>query len=158
MLKAERKAIDRLKEEEGLVFLKHFPEDSVFKSNEFFELSSGVYINIVNKGNGNRPTSETDINCRFQVRALLGDTFTASNIGSNSNGTYPVTFNYGTMALKTSSDFTYFFSQGLASGSQYVGDSSEVKLIVPFKVSSSDMMTNGIPLYFERVQYRFDPK
>ena len=35
MLKAQEKAIDRLRADSGLVFLEEFPTDSIFKENEF---------------------------------------------------------------------------------------------------------------------------
>ena len=54
MLKAQRKAIERLQVDSGLVFLDDFPADSIFKENEFVELDNGVYLNIVNKGNSER--------------------------------------------------------------------------------------------------------
>ena len=54
MLKAQEKAIDRLRADSGLVFLEEFPTDSIFKENEFVELDNGVYLNIVNKGNSER--------------------------------------------------------------------------------------------------------
>ena len=53
MLKAQEKAIDRLRADSGLVFLEEFPTDSIFKENEFVELDNGVYLNIVNKGTVN---------------------------------------------------------------------------------------------------------
>ncbi|MFQ6928736.1 MAG: DUF4827 family protein [Parabacteroides merdae] len=56
MLKAQEKAIDRLRADSGLVFLEEFPTDSIFKENEFVELDNGVYLNIVNKGNSERGT------------------------------------------------------------------------------------------------------
>ena len=37
MLKAQRKAIERLQVDSGLVFLDDFPADSIFKENEFVE-------------------------------------------------------------------------------------------------------------------------
>ena len=43
MLKAQEKAIDRLRADSGLVFLEEFPTDSIFKENEFVELDNGVY-------------------------------------------------------------------------------------------------------------------
>lgn len=154
MLNAEKKAINRLRSDEGLTFLSSYPES--FASNEFYRLSSGVYINVVDSGNGVRPSSGTTIHCRFSVRSILGeDTIYASNIGPNSNGTSPIAFTFGTMTENGQTIYSDFFSAGLASGSQYVGDSSEVKLIVPFTMGSSYFSSNGIPVYFDRVQYRF---
>ena len=36
MLKAQEKAIDRLRADSGLVFLEEFPTDSIFKENDTF--------------------------------------------------------------------------------------------------------------------------
>ena len=54
MLNDERKAIERLRVDSGLIFLDEWPKDSVFKENEFVELDNGVYLNIVDKGNTER--------------------------------------------------------------------------------------------------------
>ena len=40
MLKAQEKAIDRLRADSGLVFLEEFPTDSIFKENESVPVSS----------------------------------------------------------------------------------------------------------------------
>ena len=42
MLKAQRRAIERLQVDSGFVFLDEFPKDSIFKENEFVELDNGV--------------------------------------------------------------------------------------------------------------------
>ena len=49
MLKAQEKAIDRLRADSGLVFLEEFPTDSIFKENEFVELDNGVYLRYWDK-------------------------------------------------------------------------------------------------------------
>ena len=47
MLKDEKKAINRLIDENDFEILKDFPEDSVFKENQFVELENGTYLNII---------------------------------------------------------------------------------------------------------------
>ncbi len=54
MLKDEKKAIDRLIDENDFEILKDFPKDSVFKENQFVELENGVYLNIIDKGTSER--------------------------------------------------------------------------------------------------------
>jgi len=72
MLKAQEKAIDRLRADSGLVFLEEFPTDSIFKENEFVELDNGVYLNIVNKGNSERAVlGQTAIRSRFIARMFM---------------------------------------------------------------------------------------
>ena len=54
MLKDEKKAINRLIDENDFEILKDFPEDSVFKENQFVELENGTYLNIIEKGTSQR--------------------------------------------------------------------------------------------------------
>lgn len=158
MLKAEKKAIERLMDSEGFVVLSDYPADGVFKENEFYKLDNGVYLNVIDSGNGHHAVLEkTQIVCRFKARIFLSDT---AEIDGFSSSQFPVTFTYGiNQPIQDESSFSNlndFVSEGLASGLQYVGDSSYVKLIVPFKVSSSTFINSGDPIFFERVRYIFE--
>ncbi|MCD8262958.1 MAG: DUF4827 domain-containing protein [Tannerellaceae bacterium] len=66
MLKDERKAIDRLKDEEGLDFIKEYPVNGVFKENEFVKLDNGIYMNVIDSGTGNRAAAGDEILCRYE--------------------------------------------------------------------------------------------
>ena len=152
MLKAQEKAIDRLRADSGLVFLEEFPTDSIFKENEFVELDNGVYLNIVNKGNSERAVlGQTAIRSRFIARMFMEN----SSMGT---GTHPVEFRYG-YYTSLNPDYSYtwdmFICEGLGAGLPYVGDSAVVKLIVPFKLMSSDFQSSGTPVFFEKVKYTF---
>ena len=67
MLKDEKKAINRLIDENDFEILKDFPEDSVFKENQFVELENGTYLNIIEKGT--RQRFYTDV--MFPIRWIL---------------------------------------------------------------------------------------
>ena len=144
MLKAQEKAIDRLRADSGLVFLEEFPTDSIFKENEFVELG------------------QTAIRSRFIARMFMENssmgTGTVDLLGPNSNGTHPVEFRYG-YYTSLNPDYSYtwdmFICEGLGAGLPYVGDSAVVKLIVPFKLMSSDFQSSGTPVFFEKVKYTF---
>lgn len=174
MLKDQKKAIDRLKDKEGFVFLKDFPKDSIFKENEFVELENGVYLNIIDKGTSERAVYGTKILYRCTMyypmnTAYIGykDTSTgwpvtpyglnltsdnkslSSNYGPHSNGTSPYPFTYG--------DYTsWYVSEGLMTPLLYVGDRAKVKLIVPFKRGLSADNNNGEPAYYEILEYKFE--
>lgn len=164
MLKAQRRAIERLQVDSGFVFLDEFPKDSIFKENEFVELDNGVYLNIVNKGNSERAVlGQTAIRSRFIALMFMGNSSiptgtTVDLLGPNSNGTHPVEFRYG-YYTSLNPDYSYaldmFICEGLGAGLPYVGDSSVVKLIVPFKLMSSDFQSSGTPVFFEKVKYTF---
>lgn len=162
MLKAEQKAIDRLIDEEGLEILSEYPADGVFKDNQFYILDNGVYLNVIDSGNGNRYTNGTVVQSRFRVKFFMSDTIEINNLTYDLYGgpaAFTATFSdyYSTVVQAASGNAvpTSFISEGLASGLEYVGDSSYVKLIVPFKVSGSDFMSQGEPLYYTKVRYIF---
>lgn len=160
MLKAEQKAIDRLIDEEGLEILSEYPADGVFKENQFYKLDNGVYLNVIDSGNGNRYTNGTVVQSRFRVKFFMSDTIEIDNLTQDLYGgpaAFSATFSdyYRTsVEIKSGNAVpTSFISEGLASGLEYVGDSSYVKLIVPFKVSGGDFVTQGEPLYYTKVRY-----
>jgi len=160
MLKDERKCISRFISDNNIEVLKTYPANGTFADNQFVQLDNGVYLNVVDSGNGNRAVSgQTTILCRARVKWLMewlgADTATVDNLGTDDG---PMVFKYGVTIESTDEFTTYFCSSGLASALEYVGDSSTVKLIVPFAVSSQSFNTNGIPLYYSKVLYRFDPQ
>lgn len=154
MLKDERKAIERLIDDEGIKLLGEFPKDSVFQDNEFFKLSNEVYINIVDLGGANKAVSgKTEVLARFDASYFMDDTTRISNYGPNSNGLYPMEFKYG---HSTASGYaSYLISEGLQTGLQYVGHKGKVKLIIPFKRGSSTDMQGGDPVYIRIIEYKF---
>jgi hypothetical protein len=154
MLKAEKKAIDRLIDEEGFEILKNYPANGVFGEKQFVLLSSGLYLNVVDSGNGNRAVYGTSILLRASGKGLL-DTFSFNGFDPmNMAISWPMQFKYGRYNSNDASG--YLFSEGLMGGLEYVGDSSVVKLIVPFKIGSSDQTTNGYPIYYDKVRYIFE--
>jgi len=167
MLKIEERAIDRLFDERGFVLLKRFPDDSVFKANEFYQLESDVYLNIVEKGDGRRAVQyETEILARFTMNEIMSDTTgginIVSNYGPNANGTFPVQFKYGSLTAISHSISTGLqtylesrLSEGMQEGLKYVGHEGKVKLIVPFKVGASADQSSGNPIFYEIMQYKF---
>lgn len=163
MLKAERKAIDRLIRDSGYVILKDFPADSVFQPNEFVKLDNGVYLNIISRGDidDKAVLYQTGVQCRFIANFFMtaADSIPVELLGPHSNGTWPVEFKYGyyTASLNPDRYYVYdvFISPGLAAGLPYVGNNSYVKLIVPFKQMGSlgTFQSAGTPIFFSKVKY-----
>ncbi len=156
MLNAEKATIKRLIEEKGFRILDDFPKDSVFQADEFVKLENGVYLNIIDKGTKERAELyATDVMARFVVRILSEKGSTIDLLGPHSSGTHPVEFKYGHNTGLKEYVFNDFITPGMASALQYVGDSSMVSLIVPFKQSSSTFQSSGTPLYYEKVKFVF---
>jgi hypothetical protein len=163
MKRDEQRAIDRLIATEGFEILKKYPADSVFGEKQFVVLDNGVYLNVIDSGNGNRAKLySTTILMRCSGRYIF-----EADTGSFSifyNSTFPIEFIYGyasnVIALAATSSGSaewYLLSLGLESILGYVGENAEVKLIVPFEYGSTYQKENsrGAPLYFDRVKFMF---
>lgn len=170
MLKAEKKAINKLIDEKDLEILKDFPADNKFAYNQYVKLDNDIYIQIVDTGNGRRATQyKTRILSRFTANRFMLDSTEYgstrwSNYGPNSNnGEYPIEFIYG-YNTAISQSFTSLFqsalegflSEGFQTGLAYVGDRGKVRLIVPFKRGGETDQQNGWPVHFEDLEYKFE--
>lgn len=162
-LNDQKKAINKLIAAENFEILYDYPKDGVFGPNQFVKLSSGVYMNVVDSGNGNRATMyKTHVLSRFTVQ-YVGDTATISNYGPHSNGISPVEFQYGyydsaivgSVITGEEQNLNSVMSEGFQTALQYVGDQAIVKLIVPFQVGSTVQSQVYQALYFQVVQYKF---
>lgn len=164
-LNDERKAINRLISEEGFEVINDFPASGVFKKDQFVRLSSGVYLNIIDSGNGNRAVSgRTIILARFDAQLFLDSIKYSADLFPLYE--FPMDFKFGTSTSPNSNDpVSYcFLSPGLNEALNYVGDSSEVRLIVPFEKGSTyqkgdvqyQISGNYCPAYYKRVRFIFE--
>lgn len=163
-LKDERKAIERLLDNEGIEVLRDYPSNGVFGENQFVKLDNDVYLNVIDSGNGNRATlGKTKIFCRFEAQDFLStDTLTmlVNNLtyGAGYMG-YPTEFVFGYNVYSGESR-SYgpdeFVGEGLATALYHVGEGAEVKLIVPFKRMGNFFQSSYTPVYFSKVKYTFE--
>ena len=182
MKAAEKKIINRVLAEKNIEVLKEYPENGVFGENQFFQLPSGIYLNVVDSGNGNRAViNETMVLVRTSGEYYALDTAISFNTFSTISTPFgyistPFEFKYGLASNVVSEHsynynglYYYFFGIGLESILTYVGDSSTVKLIVPgyseitvgnspLGAGSTFQNSDGysfIPIYYDRVRYIF---
>ncbi|MCD7977950.1 MAG: DUF4827 domain-containing protein [Tannerellaceae bacterium] len=154
-LKDEKKAIGRLLDDSAFVLIKDYPENGVFEENEFVQLSNGVYLNVVDSGNGNRAVlynTEVLYRCRFRYLDSdeLIDLFAPHH--------YPIEFIYGNHTVSSSYPAGYqLLSEGVGSILNYVGDSAIVRLIVPFKVGSPRSQQYYETIFYDRLKFTFAP-
>lgn len=169
MLEEEDDAIADFINKEGIKVISQtefFDNDSVtdVEKNEFVQLSSGVYMQIVNKGSDN-PADTVKNNdlvlVRFMEYSLLDKDTTLSNL------TLPYLvdeFKY----TASSSSIAGIFIQGLmymAYGYTavpagwlvplpYVRDKAHVRLIVPSKMGHQSAMQYVYPYYYDITKYQ----
>ncbi|MDR1814176.1 MAG: DUF4827 domain-containing protein [Tannerella sp.] len=170
-LKSEEKVvIRRIIASKDIEVLSEFPASGVFGENQFVQLESGIYLNIVDSGNGVRATAGTTT-VLVRTRGEIYDADTPYHFNTFANTAYPFEFLYG-MAYYVvnehaqSGDYYYLaFGMGLESILQYVGDSSVVKLIVPGYSEISQQPAGSTyqsantnqyyPIYYDKVRYLF---
>lgn len=177
MKAAESKLIKRILAERRMEVLHEYPTDGVFGENQFFLLNSGIYLHVVDSGNGNRAVfdgnNSTDILVRASGYYYYKDTAYSFNTFLNSYP--PLEFKYGSAYSvveehKYYEDLYYlYFGMGLESILSFVGDSAVVKLLVPghaeirngsnsFPAGSSFQSSSGsyfVPIFYDRVRYIF---
>ncbi|MDR2498440.1 MAG: DUF4827 domain-containing protein [Tannerellaceae bacterium] len=161
MQKEQNRAISRLMADSGYVLLKEYPADGVFQPNEFYKFDNGVYMNVIDSGNGRRAIAGvTSILCRGIGRGLVVyDTLVMENLSNSSPYPFPILYIYGSSTAVSAAydEFTsYVFSQALFKPMEHVGDSSTVKLIIPFEQSSSYLRSIGEAFYFHKLRYVFE--
>ena len=170
--KAEREAIDGLIAREGFVILDRYPANGVFGEKEFVKLDNECYLNVIDPGNGNMADSSKTVvlmRCSY-IGIAPQDTFSYSIF---SNAHEPLEFVYGKIfeAKARTYQSTYsngyiFFSAGVESALEFVGENAIVRMIIPFDngqntkypygIGSSYQDEIGIPMYLDRVRFVFD--
>ncbi|MDD4514359.1 DUF4827 family protein [Massilibacteroides sp.] len=157
MLKDERKAIQRLMDSLDIKVIDDYPTNGVFAENEFYKTETGLYINVIDSGNGNRAVlNQTSVLTRFEFDYISAVSKTYYTIDGFENTFFPLVFTYG--GSLTSGDYylSDYFSSGMVEPLQYVGDSSYVKLIIPFKIGSQTQQTGGDPIFCKKLRYIFE--
>jgi hypothetical protein len=158
--KAQEKAVKRFVAEKGFEILNAYPSDGVFGENQFVKLDNGIYLNVIDSGNGNRAVvGRTTVLIRFKVIHFSNDEETALDFFDNEAS--PFEFLYGNAAYVVSSSaqsydgYYYYFSAGIESILTHVGENAVVKAIIPFEEGSTAQSTLGEPLYYEKLKFMY---
>ncbi len=170
----ENKLISKILAEKGIEVLKEYPSDGIFEEHQFVQLDGGVYLNVVDSGNGNRAElNNTRILLRFDSEIYLSADSSVER-SFYANNTVPFEFKYG-MALNIvnqykddyTSNYYYYFSSGLELPLSYVGENAVVRLLIPgyatgedgyYPESSTFQRANRecfYPIYYDKLKYTF---
>lgn len=151
----EQVIINNFINDHEFIVLKEYPEDGIFRKNEFVMLENGVYLHVIDSGNGNRPVSGTKIQSLAKGCILGKDSVTNfDGFYSDKDLAYwPVEFTYD--EVTTQYPDRYFLGDGYVSAMKFVGDSSAVSMIIPFSAGGSYQQSVLAPVYFEKVNFIF---
>lgn len=149
----EQAIINNFINDHEVIVLKEYPGNGVFHKNEFVKLENGVYLHVIDSGNGNRPVSGTKIQS-FAEGCILGKDSMINFDGFRNNkdlANWPIEFTYNESPFLDQ----YLLGEGYMGAMKFVGGSSSVSMIVPFAVGSSYQQSVLVPIYFERVDFVF---
>lgn len=160
-VKKERKIISRFINENNIKLIYSYPENHQFDENEFYVDITGVYINVVDSGNGKKADINTfaDVNYRFWDTKVLTSGNAASDtiIVSNDNDPHPLSFEYGRentyLSSNTNSLGYSYLSPGVVAPLKYVGENAIVRIIVPFTAGSTLQLQAYLPIYYGKLKY-----
>ena len=175
MKSTEKKLISRIIAEYNIEILDEYPADGVFGENQFVELSSGIFLNVVDSGNGNRAIFNQTI-VLARASGYYYEPASAKYFNTFAGSFPPFEFKYGSASSVVSShasnyDMYYlYFGTGMETILNYVGENAVIKMIVPgyAEIQSgstsypvgSGLQTGGIsyvfiPIYYDRIRYTF---
>jgi hypothetical protein len=174
LLETERNAIDKFVKENKIktISQEKFEKDTVtnVEENEYVVFSNGLYLQIVDRGNGEKPKNRDEILIRFiEYDIFLGDTTEASNVLNpyyESLNLYPDAFYYA--ALNSSYGGQFVISERAGIGFNmyntygsttvptgwiiplsYIKNGAHVKLIVPSKMGHSKAQQYVYPYFYD---------
>lgn len=157
-VETERKRIKEFVNQQNIDVLDTYPSNGVFKENQYYKDDSGVYINVVDSGNGKRAGYRSEVYFRFgEVMSLPTADSDTLNLWGNNPGLQPLTFKYGITSTYTDYYSTgpsyYYLSEGVTIPLKYVGENAVVNIIVPFKVGSITQSSSYATYFYKRLRY-----
>lgn len=149
-MKAEKKAIERFMDRNGYVVIGNYPDDGVFKPNEFYRTSEGLYMNVIDSqynpgiNKGDTFAVGNVVTVRFKVmQSFMTDTTRYTNWESY----VPEEFVYGRIN-------TQKVPEGWGFPLRYVKNYALVKLIIPSVIGTTANKNAVTPVFYDSLWYK----
>ncbi len=172
MLEEENRAIADFINKENITVISQndfYAKDSTtnIEQNEYVQLASGVYMQIVDKGSDNPADTVKNnevILVRFMEYSLLDKDTTLSNLSYSylvEEFRYAATSSSiaGIFNEKSSLMYSWYNSTAVPAGwlvpMPYIRNNAHVRLIIPSKMGHYAAMQNVYPFYYDIVKYQF---
>lgn len=148
LIQEEKKAIEKFVARNGIRTLSSYPQDGIFAENEYYRNPDGLYIHVVDSGNGRRAVSADEIQVRFDgVQYFKSDT---TSYSSDYYSSYPISFLYGNPYSYYGS---YFACTGWVIPLSYVGEGAVVNLIIPSNLGATSDQSAYRPVFYKGLRY-----
>jgi len=134
-----------------IVILKNYPEDGFFKENEYFRTNDGLFIHVVDSGNGKRVQFLDDVCVRIEYFQYIKDFVHGDTIRSLFPFLDPFYFTYG--IPQTYSSYYSPVCQAWVIPLSYVGEEAILNLIVPSSIGSYGDNNSIAPVFYKNLRY-----
>jgi hypothetical protein len=151
LLQEEKKAIDRFITMNDLDILREYPKDGVFKDKEFFRTTEGLFIHVVDSGNGTRVQLRDEVCVRFEYLQYIKDAAKGDSTVVSPNPYEPFWFIYG--FPQSYSSYYSPVCQAWVMPLAYVGENAILDLIIPSSIGSTTDNSNITPVYYKNLRY-----
>lgn len=166
MIKRENQEILSFFKEKNIKVIEDFPEGLITPENVFVKAKEGVYIRVITTGDKDKPISgKTRISSRFMARSLSDrQKFEVDIISPQSGGTHPLRFIYqenteiltpDPQASENEKLNERILCSAMLHSLKFVGNGSAIQMVTSFREGPPFTSDQGIPVYFERIEYHF---
>ena len=151
LLNEERKAIDRYIVMNDLVILKDYPKDGVFNEKEYFKTDDGLFLQVVDSGNGKRVKLLDDVCIRYEYYQSVKDVAKGDTIKYTYSSYEPYSFVYGIPDTYHSSYSPV--CEAWVIPLKYVGEDAILNLIIPSSIGCQSDNNQVIPVFYRKLRY-----
>jgi len=160
LLKEEKKAISRFISQHNYKILSEYPKDHAFGPNEFYKEPNGLYIQVVDSGNGIKPRGGQTVIARYNSKLYFKTDTTKFTPAKNMVGGQPDEFQYGIRssygAITPNIDYEANSCIAWEIALSYVSDRAKVNLIIPSELGTTYGNQNYLPVYHEGVVFKLE--
>ena len=151
-IREEKKAIERYILSQRIEVLDEYPQDSVFKENQYYKTSEGLYMHVVDPGNTERRIQTYgEVLLRFDYMYYIKNYVSGSTDSIAISYVYfPIEFRYG---ISYSIDPTGLACAGFAIPLSYVGEGAVVDLIIPSELGNTNDNGSFAPVFYKNLKY-----
>jgi FKBP-type peptidyl-prolyl cis-trans isomerase len=156
-LREEKKAIERYIDRNGIEvvgdYLAAFENNkNGFAANKYFRTDDGLYIHVVDSGNGKRVRPYLDevmvrFDYYFDIKNHVGGDTAKYSVSYTQ---LPFVFRYGIPGSYSSS---YFVCSGWTIPLSYMGEGAIVDLIIPSSLGAQSDNTSYRPVFYKNLHY-----
>jgi hypothetical protein len=153
-IREEKKSIERYILSQKIAVLTEYPKDSIFKENQYYKTSDGLYMHVSDRGNLDRRIEAYDeVLLRFDYFHYIKNYVSGQTDSIVLSYLYlPIAFTYG-ISGSYNNDPAGLACSGFAIPLPYVGEGAVVDLIIPSELGNATDNSSFAPVFYKNLKY-----